>query len=130
MSLSKTRVIILGVSFALSYTSWGLLLSLLPPFYPTEAEEKGATPSQYGFVFGICNLAAFVFAPIFGHYGDKIGPRTLFKIGAITNALFGLVFGASYSSLSSSCNFLPPFFTCCCTGLSLTSSSSYSSSSS
>ena len=37
----------------LAYIGWGLLLSLQPPFYPLEAELKGATPSQYGFVFGI-----------------------------------------------------------------------------
>ena len=93
MSISKTRVIILAIAFALSYISWGLLLSLLPPFYPSEAEKKGATPSQYGFVFGICNLAAFFFAPLFGRFGDKIGAKHLFKFGTLTNALMGLAFG-------------------------------------
>ncbi len=29
-----------------AYVDWGLLLSLQPAFYPTEAESKGATPSQ------------------------------------------------------------------------------------
>jgi len=86
-------MVLLATAFALSYVSWGLLLSLLPPFYPTEAEKKGATPSQYGFVFGICNIAAFFFAPIFGKFGDKIGPKRLFIIGAFTNAIFGLAFG-------------------------------------
>ena len=93
MSLSKTRIVILATAFALSYISWGLLLSLLPPFYPTEAEKKGATPSEYGFVFGICNIAAFFFAPIFGKFGDKIGPKRLFITGAFTTAIFGLAFG-------------------------------------
>ncbi len=32
--------------YFLAYIVWGLLLSLQPPFYPSEAEKKGATPSQ------------------------------------------------------------------------------------
>ena len=50
--------------FALNsaYTVWGLIISLLPPFYPREAELRGANPAQYGFVFGAANLAAFVAA--------------------------------------------------------------------
>ena len=76
------------------YLVWGLLFSLQPPFYPREAEAKGATPSQvqvtsnknqlvlfldinntsfqYGFVFGTVHLAAFVSAPIFANYGYMI----------------------------------------------------------
>ena len=93
MSISRTRTTILAISFAISYTCWGLLLSLLPPFYPSEAEKKGVRPSQYGFVFGICNLAAFFFAPLFGRFGDQIGAKTLFKVGVLTTALMGIAFG-------------------------------------
>ena len=28
------------------YLTWGLLIALQPPFYPYEAEQKGATPQQ------------------------------------------------------------------------------------
>ena len=64
-----------------------------PPFYPLVAEQKGATSSQYGFVFGILNLTAFIFAPIFGTYGSKIGSRTLFYIGSFSQGFIGLLFG-------------------------------------
>jgi MFS family permease len=37
---------------------------------------------QYGFVFGIANLAAFLSAPVFGRYGPKIGPKVLYNFGA------------------------------------------------
>ncbi len=30
----------------LAYFGWGLILAVMPPFYPSEAEKKGATPSQ------------------------------------------------------------------------------------
>lgn len=44
--LSKGRVIFMGISVASAYMVWGLLISLQPPFYPQEAEKKGASPSQ------------------------------------------------------------------------------------
>ena len=48
---------------------------------------------QYGFVFGIANLAAFLFAPIFGRYGSKIGPKILYNCGAFLQGICGLCFG-------------------------------------
>ena len=76
-----------------AYIGWGLLLSLQPPFYPSEAEKKGATPSQYGFVFGIANLAAFIFAPIFARYGTKIGAKLVYNSGAFIQGFVGISFG-------------------------------------
>ena len=43
------------------YIALGLLISLQPPFYPSEAEAMGASPAEYGFVFGIANLSLFIF---------------------------------------------------------------------
>ena len=80
------------ILFAAS-VGWGLLISLQPPFYPSEAEKRGATPSQYGFVFGITNLAAFIFAPIFGANGTQIGPKLLYNCGAFLQGICGLCFG-------------------------------------
>ena len=55
------------------------------------------TPSffvfQYGFVFGIFNLAAFLGGPIFGKYGSMIGPRMLYIAGAFLQGICGLAFG-------------------------------------
>ena len=48
---------------------------------------------QYGFVFGIANLAAFIFAPIFGRFGTKIGPKILYNSGAYLQGICGLCFG-------------------------------------
>ena len=54
---------------------------------------KGATPSQYGFVFGIANMAAFLFAPIFGRYGTKIGLKLLYNTGSFVQSIAGILFG-------------------------------------
>ena len=70
----------------------GLLISLQPPFFPSEAEKKGATAAEYGFVFGIANLSLFIFSPIFGKYGTKIGPKLCFNVGAVLQGVSGFLF--------------------------------------
>jgi hypothetical protein len=37
----------------------GIVYSLQAPFYPVEAEKKGAKPTEYGFVFGVFELVMF-----------------------------------------------------------------------
>ena len=48
---------------------------------------------QYGFVFGIANLAAFLTAPFFGRFGNAIGPKLLYNAGAYIQAVCGIAFG-------------------------------------
>ena len=78
----KKELLTLGL-FCAVYVSWGLTDSIQvrnvwhsyfqkqgklishfslskAPFYPREASEKGASPSEYGFVFGIIHLAIFI----------------------------------------------------------------------
>ena len=92
-SWSKLRLAALATVIASAYVVWGLLVSLQPPFYPAEAERKGAKPSQYGFVFGIFSLAAFLTAPLFGRYGSLVGPKVLYNAGAFVQAACGFAFG-------------------------------------
>ena len=68
------------------------MISLQPPFFPSEAEKKGATAAEYGFVFGIANLSLFIFSPIFGKYGTKIGPKICFNAGAVLQGISGFLF--------------------------------------
>lgn len=37
-----------------------ICVSLQAPFYPQEAEKKGASPSEYGLVFGIFEFIVFI----------------------------------------------------------------------
>ena len=48
---------------------------------------------QYGFVFGIMSLAGFIFTPIFGHYGERIGPKLLAIIGGVAQGGACILFG-------------------------------------
>lgn len=53
----------------------------------------GATPAQYGFVFGIANLSLFLFSPFFGKYGGRLGPKMCFNIGSVLQGVSGFLFG-------------------------------------
>jgi len=48
---------------------------------------------QYGFVFGITHLAAFITAPIFARYGNVFGPKLLYNVGGVGQGLAGILFG-------------------------------------
>eukprot|EP00095_Tigriopus_kingsejongensis_P008420 maker-scaffold1403_size43014-snap-gene-0.10 protein:Tk08420 transcript:maker-scaffold1403_size43014-snap-gene-0.10-mRNA-1 annotation:"chromaffin granule amine transporter" len=92
MELSKCSYALLGSNISLVYIVLGLLISLQPPFYPSEASKKGATPAQYGFVFGIANLSLFIFSPIFGKYGSRYGAKLCFTTGSILQGVSGFLF--------------------------------------
>ena len=70
----------------------GLLVSLQPPFFPQEAKKRGASASEYGFVFGIANVSLLIFSPIFGKYGTKIGTKTCFNVGSVLQGVSGFLF--------------------------------------
>ena len=57
------------------YIALGLLISLQPPFYPSEAEAMGASPAEYGFVFGIANLSLFIFRKELNELGPSAKSR-------------------------------------------------------
>lgn len=92
LNLSKCHYFALSFNISAVYIALGLLISLQPPFYPSEAEKMGATPAEYGFVFGIANLSLFLFSPLFGKYGPKIGTKLCFNFGAVLQGVSGFLF--------------------------------------
>ena len=70
-----------------------MIYSLQAPFYPGEAAEKGCTPSEYGFVFGIYELVVFASSPIFGKYMNQIGPKFGVIAGIFVSAASCVIFG-------------------------------------
>ena len=54
--MSKRQKIFLCTIVGLSIVEWGLLPSMLPPFYPKEAESKGCTPDQVICIRHECKL--------------------------------------------------------------------------
>jgi len=82
-------------TLAITHFCNGLCVSLQAPFYPNEAEKKGASATEYGLVFGIFELTVFIVSPIIGKYLPKIGVSKAFSGGiSITGSMcvaFGLL---------------------------------------
>jgi len=70
-----------------------ICVSLQAPFFPAEAEKKGAVATEYGLVFGIFELVVFVVSPLYGQYLDKFGPKLLFNAGIFTTGSAAILFG-------------------------------------
>jgi len=71
----------------------GMTVSLQAPFYPAEAESKGASAVEYGLVFGIFQLSAFFVSPIIGKYLPRIGIGRAFYGGLFMTGLLVIAFG-------------------------------------
>lgn len=70
-----------------------ICVSLQAPFFPNEAEKKGATATEYGLVFGVFELVVFIISPIYGQYINRIGPKVLFNTGIFTTGTSAILFG-------------------------------------
>ena len=66
------------VTLCVTHLCNGMCVSLQAPFYPAEAEKKGASATQYGLVFGIFELTVFIVSPIVGKLLPKVILRKLF----------------------------------------------------
>ncbi len=54
------------LAFAVAEVCQAICVSLQAPFYPREAERKGATATEYGLVFGVFELVVFLACPLIG----------------------------------------------------------------
>ena len=87
------RQILTFVTFAIADFCSAVCVSLQAPFYPQEAEKKGATATEYGFVFGVFELTVFLSSPLYGRYLSKIGPSFMFSAGIFTTGTTCVLFG-------------------------------------
>jgi len=68
-------------------------VSLQAPFYPIEAERKGATATEYGLVFGVFELTVFLVSPMLGKNLRKLGAKRVFNLGILTTGTCSVLFG-------------------------------------
>ena len=80
----------------------GCLGSLLPAFYPFEAELRGATATEYGTVFGIMNLGICITSLYYSKYGSNHDVKLCLCCGYMTDSLCGVVFSLMIYISSSS----------------------------
>ncbi|XP_034232465.1 MFS-type transporter SLC18B1-like [Thrips palmi] len=89
---TKTQWLTLIV-FSIADFCNAICVSLQAPFYPQEAEKKGATATEYGLVFGVFELVVFIISPIYGQHLNRIGPKFLFNGGIFTTGVCAILFG-------------------------------------
>ncbi len=63
--LSRRQACSLAVFVAAQYFS-AICVSILAPFYPAEADQRGASALEYGLVFGVFEFAVFAASPVMG----------------------------------------------------------------
>jgi len=80
-------------TLAMTHFCNGMVVSLQAPFYPAEAEKKGASGTEYGLVFGIFELTVFLVSPLLGKYLPSIGLGRGFSGGMATTGLMCVAFG-------------------------------------
>ncbi|XP_046667890.1 MFS-type transporter SLC18B1-like [Homalodisca vitripennis] len=91
-SFSKRQILTLVV-FSIADFCNAICVSLQAPFYPREAELKGATAAEYGLVFGVFELVVFVISPVYGSQIHRLGPKLMFNGGILTTGICAILFG-------------------------------------
>lgn len=81
------------INFSITNFCSACCISLQAPFYPLEAEKKGANATEYGFVFGVFQLVVSIVSPIYGKYMNVVGPKLMFNLGIYTTATCCIAFG-------------------------------------
>ncbi|KAK7065899.1 hypothetical protein SK128_024985, partial [Halocaridina rubra] len=92
MAYTRKQLITLVV-FSVAQFCNAVCVSLQAPFYPAEAEKKGATATQYGLVFGIFELTVFIVSPIYGKFLNTLGAKFINNAGIFTVSVMSIVFG-------------------------------------
>ncbi|XP_061174633.1 MFS-type transporter SLC18B1-like [Saccostrea echinata] len=67
--------------------------SMLAPFFPAEAEKKGASQIVVGVIFGIFELTIFLVSPIIGSFITKIGAKRTYLSGCMLAGACSIAFG-------------------------------------
>ncbi|KAI4464400.1 major facilitator superfamily [Holotrichia oblita] len=85
----KMTLVSLAIVDFLSFCS----MSIMAPFFPKEASEKGLSDVLSGFVFSFYALVMFLTSPIFGKILPKVGAKFLFISGVLIAGICNLLFG-------------------------------------
>lgn len=87
MKVINTILICLAAFFS------GLSLSIMSPFYPTEALKKGVTISQTGLVLGSAFITTIIFTMICGKFIQFLGARKFLILGSFVVGCGNVAFG-------------------------------------
>ncbi|XP_073244093.1 MFS-type transporter SLC18B1-like [Porites lutea] len=90
---STTRRKLTLVSLCLVYFAATASFAILSPFFPSEAQEMGASGTMIGLIFGIYPLVVFLVAPLLGVFLPQVGPKFTLTAGLFLCAGSQILFG-------------------------------------
>ncbi|XP_075211526.1 MFS-type transporter SLC18B1-like isoform X2 [Lycorma delicatula] len=89
---SKNQVFVL-LSLAIGDFISSCSMSIMAPFFPKEATEKGMGVTLSGFVFSCYALVMFIMSPAVGKMLPKVGAKPIFIGGLLLAGFSNLLFG-------------------------------------
>ncbi|NXU12989.1 S18B1 protein, partial [Pardalotus punctatus] len=90
--LTREQLFTLVASASINFSSM-LCYSILGPFFPSEAEKKGASNTIVGLIFGCFALFNFSASLILGNYLSQIGAKFMFVAGMFASGCVTILFG-------------------------------------
>lgn len=91
-TLTRRQNLILGCLAMAELTSQ-MCLSIMAPFFPSEASEKGVSSTLSGWIFAMFALVQFVVSPLFGRLIPHFGSRLLIVTGQLLGGGCIILFG-------------------------------------
>ncbi|XP_021246943.1 MFS-type transporter SLC18B1 isoform X2 [Numida meleagris] len=90
--LTRQKLFTMLAAASINFSSM-ICYSILGPFFPAEAEKKGANNTVVGLIFGCFALVNFLSSLILGNYLTKIGAKFMFVAGLFVSGCVTILFG-------------------------------------
>ncbi|XP_063246109.1 MFS-type transporter SLC18B1 isoform X2 [Prinia subflava] len=90
--LTREQLFTIIAAASINFSSM-MCYSILGPFFPSEAEKKGASNTIVGLIFGCFALFNFLTSIILGSYLSQIGAKFMFVAGMFASGCVTILFG-------------------------------------
>ncbi|NXY33648.1 S18B1 protein, partial [Pomatorhinus ruficollis] len=90
--LTREQLFTIIAAASINFSSM-ICYSILGPFFPSEAEKKGASNTIVGLIFGCFALFNFLTSLILGNYLSEIGAKFMFVAGMFVSGCVTILFG-------------------------------------
>ncbi|XP_046584259.1 MFS-type transporter SLC18B1-like [Haliotis rubra] len=90
-----------------NFIAWSCL-SLMAPFFPIEAKQKGLGETVIGLIYSSSELVIFLMSPLMGRLISTVSPRFFYITGILVIGVTGILFGV----LDKSPPYVPFIATC------------------
>ncbi|NXD06421.1 S18B1 protein, partial [Nothocercus nigrocapillus] len=89
---TREQIFTMVATASINFSSM-ICYSILGPFFPAEAEKKGASNTVVGMIFGCFALFNFLTSLILGNYLTQIGAKFMFVAGMFVSGCVTILFG-------------------------------------